>query len=132
MRTRPIGLPRRFGYLALVAALGGCVTRWEAQPGPVPFAVANARSNTPLRVTRRDGSQVVLQNVTIQGDTLIGYADLDQPLPAYAPRTTVPLGDVSTISQREPDVGASVAIGTAAALIVIYLSLTVSGPIWGD
>ena len=121
----------RFAML-LPGTLCGCITHWVAQKEPAPAAIAKAPEGQ-LRITRRDGSHVVLEQAVIEGGSLIGHLDGTESSTGPAMRATLPLADVTTISRREIDVGASVAVGLAASATTLFVLLTsTGGRSWGD
>jgi hypothetical protein len=56
--------------LVLAAALGACATRW---PQPVPGPGQGRFFAGPVYVTRTDGSTVLLDNVTLSADSVVGH-----------------------------------------------------------
>lgn len=109
----------RAGLLLLVG-LAGCITHWQPQAGP-PTLVVNRSSATQFRVTRTDGSRVNVERPRIEGDSLIGSLEPTAPWPEQPGRIAIPLSDIHAIAEREPDLTASVAVGTLVTLTVILL-----------
>jgi len=97
-----------------------------------PQAVITSRQPVTLRVTRIDGSQVVLERAVLQGDTLLG-----DTLPYIRPDTStlrdvrIPLSDVRQVATRSfsadrtVGLGLGIAAGLAAAwgvFLAIFLA----------
>ena len=100
--------------LALAASLGACTT-WGRQPVPTP---GEDRFFTTARVTPVDGPALLLDNVTVGRDSVIGR-ERNGP----RSRVAIPVANVRTVEARRADT-----IGTAAVVLV-----TIVGTIalWG-
>jgi hypothetical protein len=88
---------------------------WRTE-GVSPKAVLATRQQVTLRVTRIDGSQVVLERPVLQGDILLG-----DTLPGTRPDTSVlrdvriPLTDVREVATRGFSAGRTVGLGLGVA-----------------
>ena len=107
----------RAGLLLLIG-LAGCINHWQPQAGP-PALVVNRSSATQFRVTRRDGSRVNVERPRIEGDSLIGSLEPSEPWPDTPGRIAIPLSGIRSIDEEEPDVVASVAVGTLVTLTIM-------------
>jgi hypothetical protein len=112
---------RRAGLTALLllAWTTSACMHWKVQDA-LPEQVATRRPYE-VRVTRDDGSRVVLRRPEIVGDTLYGAARGR----TAAPRPGVALADVSEVALRRFNVLGSMALGlgTAALAGVVVLGL---------
>jgi hypothetical protein len=117
--------PLRIAILLLLALpLQGC-TRWSSRPIPAPgqheYIVGT------VRVTRADGSVLVLDNVSVRADSVTGTVHR-----LAGQRFAIPTGQVRSLAiQRENSVG-TVAVMLAAAAAVLglwgYAVLATEGP----
>jgi hypothetical protein len=80
--------------LALVFFTGGCRT-WVAEPRGAA-AVPPAQQEGPIRVTRADNSTVILFDVVVSGDSLMGFIKGDS-----SKRLAIPLTEVSKMEKRQ-------------------------------
>jgi hypothetical protein len=81
--------------LPLVAAVGACST-WSRRPAPTQ---PHERFVTgPVRVTRTDGSSLVLDRVTIGADSVIGREHAGPHA-----RVAIPASTVRRVETRRPD-----------------------------
>lgn len=112
-------MPRR-GALFLTVALTGCVSHWQAQQGP-PALVVSRSTATDFRITRKDGTRVNVDRPRVEGDSLIGRLQPVGAWPDTSARIAIPLAEIQSIAEKEADVAASVAIGTAVTLGLIFL-----------
>lgn len=78
--------------------------------------MAVAASHSRLKVTRRDGQSMVLDDVTLTADTLVGTSVATAPWPASSSRVAIPVGQIATVSRQEPDVVPSIVLGTIAGV----------------
>jgi hypothetical protein len=100
--------------LPLIATLGACST-WSRRPAPTR---PHEQFRTgPVRVTRTDGSTIVLDRVTIGADSVIGR---DHARPHA--RVAIPASDVRRVEARRVD-----PLRTSAVLI---LSLGAVVAVW--
>lgn len=86
--------------------LGGCVT-WREQPNPLPSV--RRTLDGPVRITRRDGSAVVLDGADERGDSILGVSKTGRR------RVAVPAEQVARVQQRRPNVLGTLALVTLAA-----------------
>ena len=103
-------------------ATGAC-THWKVQDA-LPEQVVGEKHPYEVRVTRDDGSRIVLRRPEIVGDTLYGAARGSRA-GAAAPGPGVPLADVSEVAVRRVDIlgSAALGLGTAALAGVVALGL---------
>ncbi|MFL5386802.1 MAG: hypothetical protein ACJ8GN_30280 [Longimicrobiaceae bacterium] len=97
--------PRRLLPLALALVLGACTT-WGRQPLPRPGEDRFLAG--PVHVTRADGSTVLLDNVTLTADSVVGR----ERTAAHA-RVAIATGDVRRVEAQRED-----PLGTAATVLV--------------
>lgn len=78
-----------------------------------------AAGSRPIHVARRDGTSIVLQDVVVQRDSVIGR----QQGASEVERTAVALPDVASISTYESNGGETVrnVVLVAAGLLVLYV-----------
>ena len=89
------------GVIQLITFLSSC-TSWQVQPGASPNDLVTAQRPYTVRITQGDGSRVVLNDPSVQSDTLYGAPDTSHA--AGAPeRIGVPLSNVKEIEVRRPD-----------------------------
>jgi hypothetical protein len=110
-------LPTRFRPLVLLLAatlLPACYS-WRTSTVPVDQALTNRPDE--VRVTRHDGTQLILSSPHLSGDTLIGVRRASRSEVSVA----VPLSDVRAIEVRRFDgvetAGLIVGVGATAILI---------------
>ena len=65
---------RCWGRLLTVLALSGCATRWEVQRAPAADVIEFSEGDDYL-VTRTNGTQVELREVSVTHDSLIGVEE---------------------------------------------------------
>jgi hypothetical protein len=111
--------PRHAGPSTRLALFGillaGC-TQWRVQSVP-PQQLVAAQHPGRVRVTRPDGTQVVLSDPEIVDDTLYGIEAGKGRASAH--REGIPLHDVAHVSVRKSDPFATgVLIGVPAAALV--------------
>jgi hypothetical protein len=116
----------RAGVTGLVLAAwssSGCA-HWKVQSA-TPEQVVSARRPFQVRVTRDDGSRVVLRRPEIVGDTLYG-APRGGRTSVGSQRPAVALTDVREVAVRRMNVvgSAVLALGTVALASVVALGLT--------
>jgi hypothetical protein len=102
---------------ALLTALGTACTTWRYESAPVPAPL----SSEPIREAQlflRDGTELHLYNVRVEGDSIVGYArrtvrDTDR-------RVAIATSDVHEIGVRQIDsrtLVVAMAIGATAVLL---------------
>ena len=98
--------------LAALAALLGACTTWGRQPIPAP---GQDRVYATARVTRGEEPPILLDNVTVGGDSVVGRKRTE-------PRTRVaiPVSDVRLVEARRTD-----PLGTTAVVLVTILAAVV-------
>lgn len=105
------------------ALLNGCVMHWHAKSAP-PAQVIRSSGETEIRVTLNAGSNVVIRDPWVEGDSLIGW---QQPPgdPSEVPltRRAIALDDVRTVSVRQSNTGANIAIGAAIGAAAFVASV---------
>ncbi|HET7464161.1 MAG TPA: hypothetical protein VFJ82_23085 [Longimicrobium sp.] len=98
---------RRFAMvLGCALLLGGCVT-WREQPAPLP--TVRRTLDGPVRITRHDGSSVLLDGADERGDSIIGH------LKANDRRVAIPVDEVARVQQHRANVLGTLALVTLAA-----------------
>ena len=115
-------------HCLLLLLLNGCVTNWQAQSA-APAQVIESTGETELRVTLKSGTNTVLQDPGVEGDSLVGWqqppGDLSEvPLT----RRAFALSDVRSVSVRKSSTGANIAIGAAIGAGFFLASLI--GVVW--
>jgi len=108
-RLRPLTLA-----ILLAVSLGACST-WSRQPIPTP---GEDRFFATARVTPVEGAPILLDNVTVSRDSVVGRARNE----SHA-RVAIPVSAVRMVEARRPD-----AIGTAAVVMVTIIG-TIA--LWG-
>ena len=88
-------------------ALPAC-SHWAKQDLPTP-QVVESRHPDRIRVTRRDGRQVVFLAPQVAGDSLVGTAE-DATTGTRTARYGIPLADVREVAVRRVNVGATIAL----------------------
>jgi hypothetical protein len=116
-------LRRSCAVTLLLVSLGNASCQAWHTEHIAPDSLVTTRQPTQLRVTRTDGSQTILENPVMQGDTLAGTA-LDQ---SNAPRVGIPLTDIGQVATRRFSAGRTIALGVGlagaavAAIVAIFL-----------
>lgn len=115
---------RAIATLVLAFSAAGCHS-WHAQTSPTPDAISTQAGRGPVRVTRRDHSQLVLVNAQVMGDSIVGQAG------SPPQRTAVAMADVERIDTRATSAGKTAglvlgvaAVAFAALLVAAAASLT--------
>ena len=106
----------------LIILFGTACHEWRTED-VAPKMVLPTRQPATVRVTRIDGSQLLLEHAVLQGDTLSG-----DTLSGVGPRgselrhVTIPLTDVRQIATRVPSAGRTLGLGlgVAAGLAAAY------------
>jgi hypothetical protein len=110
--------PCRIATLLLALCGVGCQS-WHTQQ-LAPEAFLAVRHPTQLRITMADGSQVVIEQPELQGDTLVGIG--------HGQRERVPVTDIRALATRGDNPVGTLALIVAggavayAAFLVIFLS----------
>lgn len=111
--------------------LVGCISHWETQVA-TPSTAVQVSSAHEFRITRSDGPRVTLFEPAVVGDSLVGK---QSPVPAWpdtATRIAVALKDIKAIEAKEPDIVASVAVGTAVTFVGFLVLFRATGLPSGD
>ena len=111
------------GFVFLASTvLSGC-QGWRAQTSPMP----GAQLSNPARVTRTDGSVVVVRDATVSRDSVAGTGE--------AGRVAIPLSEVRSIEARRMDGGrtALLTVGILAGLLgLVVLAVSNVPPSYGE
>jgi len=106
--------------LVLVTTFLPSCVNWQAH-GPAPEAAIRNLGASTVRITRTDGTQLMLWNAVMSGDSIVGGAT------RTGPRAAVSLADVTEVATPHTDAlkTGGMVLGTAglAALIVGVVSL---------
>ncbi len=92
----------------LTAASGAGCQVWHTQP---PAQMTASRQTSTLRVTRHDGSEVILEQPKIRGDTIFGIVRSYQS----AGEARIPLNDVRDVATRRFSVWRTATVVTGVA-----------------
>ncbi|HET7233871.1 MAG TPA: hypothetical protein VFJ16_27920 [Longimicrobium sp.] len=121
--------PRPLRRLTLIVGapliLGACTT-WYDTPTPMPSASNELRS--PVRITRRDGFQIMLDAAEVHGDSVVGIEHAGQHR-----RRAVALADVARMEHQGVDpvntalVGAGAALAAFGAFVLLVIAELGSG-----
>jgi len=121
-RSKRITRTVRRSMVALGSALllGACTT-WTEAPNPSPFSSRVIRG--PLRIVRNDGFSIVLEDVSVRNDSVVGHEAGDD-----AALVAVALSDVRrTQSQQvEPVKSLGVLLVGAAAAFGAYVYMLIT------
>ena len=114
---------RRATVLLLIAACGSGCHVWRTVPG-VPAPITEGRRASPLRITRKDGSQVIVNQPAMRGDTLFGRTRRNQ---SSADEMRIPLSDIREVSTRRNSVWRTVvlATGVTAGMFVAMMAVAI-------
>ena len=107
--------------LAAPLLLGACMG-WHESITPMPAQVHALRS--PVRVTRRDRFQVVLDSAVVRGDSIVGFRQ-----GAVEQHVAIALQDVAQVEQRQVDPGRTLMAGAGGVLAAmgVYMLLVLEG-----
>jgi hypothetical protein len=111
----PLSRLRRLA-LALPLALGACVT-WAQRPTTSPRGEQFFAG--PVRVTRGDGTPILLDSVTVRADSVVGR----EQAPPHA-RVAIPAGEVRAVEARRTD-----PIGT---MMVVFVPMLAAVALWAS
>lgn len=95
------------GVVLLAVFASGCQV-WQSQPVTPAHMMAHART-TAFRVTRHDGSRIVVDQLAMQGDTLIGMVRGDG---SRGVEMRIPRSDVREVATRQVSVWRTAALLT--------------------
>ena len=93
---------------------------WHTEPA-APAQVLAVRQPSTLRITRSDGSEVVLEQPALRGDTLVGMVRYN----SSHSETQIPLADVRTVAIRHFSAWRTVALGACVAGPVTFALITI-------
>jgi hypothetical protein len=115
---------RRAGVAGLVLAAwsSSACTHWKVQSA-FPEQAVSARRPQKVRVTRDDGSRIVLRKPEIVGDTLYG-APRHSRRGAGSPRPAVALTDVSEVAVRGVNVAGTAVIALGTLTLAAFAALS--------
>ncbi len=103
--------------------LNGCVMNWQAQSAP-PAQVIQSSGETEIRVTLNAGSNVVIRDPWVEGDSLVGWQQPPgDPAEVAVVRRAYALSDVRTVSVKKSNTGANIAIGAAIGAAAFVASV---------
>lgn len=114
---------RRVALLLMCLSATACQT-WHVER-VVPESLVSARHPKRVRITRVDGSQVVLVHPAIRMDTISGIVMRD----AAWQDTRIPLSEIQRIETRTFSVGRTAGLGLglgAGVLLAIILAYAIS------
>ncbi len=123
--------PRAVAVVLACLALGGCISRWEDQQ-VAPRTVLETSDASDYRVTRMNGSRVLVHRPAIMGDSLVGALS---PLPAWPDMPTqvaIALDDIRLVAVKQTDVVASAGAGIGITLLAFYVLVRIDGLPSGD
>jgi len=119
MRARRI-----LSCILLPAYLSSCVKTWEVQRAS-PEQVVEEQQPSTIRIGIADGSEVVLEEPRVSGDSVVGLAEREFSWKGsvYLPPDTsssfgVPLADISQLAVKKTDVLRSIGIGVLAVVVL--------------
>lgn len=113
---------RTIGLLLIAACGSGCYV-WRTQP-VAPAQIMADRQTSKLRITRNDGSQVILEQPTMRGDTLLGIVRGNR---STADEVRIPLSDVREVAKEHLSARRTAALvaGVAAGAFVAAVGVLI-------
>jgi hypothetical protein len=117
MSRRPL-----LALLPLVLSVSGCFSLGTV---PVPEPSSSRRLPDPVLLTRHDQSRLTLDDATVSGDSIVGYAGPDRL------RVAVALADVQTVQGEQTNFFATVGLTTVITLAVVGAAVLVVLASWG-
>ena len=105
-----------FGVLYLTAC-----TSWQPAATPSPTQFVEVEQPDRVRVTVRDGTELVLDEPSVEGDELLGTVE--------EASVRVPFGDIFRLEVRRFSVGRTVmwvAVGVGAYVAVFWVVMTLA------
>jgi len=127
-----MGSPRSFinrgsrARCLLLVLLTGCATNWQAQQA-APQQVVESTGETEVRVTLKSGTNAVIRDPGVEGDSLVGWQQQPGDPPEVAlVRQAFALNDIRTVSVRKGNTGANIAIGLGIGAALFLVSVTVA------
>ena len=110
-------LQRRIGCVLLPCYLAACLS-WQAQEASPEQVIADEQPDEML-VRLADGSQVVLDDPVVSGDTLTG---LDSGTAVYIPLSEVTSVEIKGVSGSNTGVGIALVVIGVGVLVVLGLT----------
>ena len=114
----------RLSLCLLMASAGAC-TSWRTQAGTPPEVLA-VHNPSVARVTRADGSTVMVHAPTIAGDTLVGWSAGGRRAETRGAAVKVPLADIRALAIRRTNAGRTIlllaGVGLTAAVVAAAAS----------
>ncbi len=107
---------RRLLSLSLLAVHLGACTTWRVQQ-PTPETVIRDRAPTTIRITRTDGSTVIVHRPMIEGDSVVGQLTGSESADTAAKRIAIPLSAIEAVAIRRLYV-----LKTAGVFVLINLA----------
>lgn len=107
---------RRLLSLSLLAVHLGACTTWRVQQ-PTPETVIRDRAPTTIRITRTDGSTVIVHRPMIEGDSVVGQLTGSESADTAAKRIAIPLSAIEAVAIRRLHV-----LKTAGVFVLINLA----------
>jgi len=96
---------------------------WQAQSAP-PAQVIQSSGESEIRVTPNAGSNVVIRDPWVEGDSLVGWEQPPgDPGEVAVERRAWALSDVRTVSVKKSNTGANIAIGAAIGAAALVASV---------
>ena len=109
--------------LLLPVYLAGC-SSWYVQEVSPQQLIAEEQPGK-IRVTRTDGSQVVLEQPRVSGDTLMGCQIIEVQGQQRCPRVSIPLSDVTDVAIPKTDAGKTAGRIVGTWLVVSTVAFTI-------
>ena len=112
-------LHRAISGALLLTQLTACMT-WRPVPGTLDQQVG-AEPIARARLRLRSGAELSLREVTVRGDSVIGYTESPRE------RRALPVADVASMDRRSLSAGrtAAVVVGAAAVTTIVALGLAI-------
>ena len=107
------GVRRRLAATLLITALCGSACQAWRTERVAPQSLLATRHPTKLRVTRTDGTQIVLDHPVLRGDTLVGT----RPRWTGQAEVRIPLTDVQLAATRGFSAGRTIGLGVGVATL---------------
>lgn len=96
--------------LFILLTVGACHS-WSPTQVPAPARPLEGNPQE-ARVTRTDGSVILLRSPFVKGDTLVGFTDLRAA--STADRVAIPVAEIRTVQTRKVNI-----LGTTALLLIV-------------
>lgn len=105
--------------MLMVGLLTGCVTTWQPQP-VTPARLLETTGETEVRITLTSGTNVVLRDPGVEGDSLIGWLKPSFDATGSPVRRAFALGDVRDVAVRKNDFGPNLLLGVVAGTALFF------------